>query len=427
MITLPGQTNSLQRKSLKNAHYEAFISTVFANLLQGPYLTGYLLYLGATAGQIGLIMSIPLVMNAVVIASAYFMEKYPNRYRISFIGYSIHRFLLSACGLIPFVFPQEWWIPVFLIMYSILSFSGSFASVPFTTLFTDLVPTQVRAKYLGQRFTLTGIAASITILTAGWWLDRLNHTEGFAWLFIVGFLMAILNMIVIGRYPNLPYTPSENGLSLQHLLKPFRNSTFIKSVLFVSIWIMAQGSTISLFSYVMLDIMKVNYEWLGISNTLLAVISIVAFSIWGKLSIKWSAQKLLLWVFPLNAVSVMLWGLQAFIPVPFMLIIVYTFLGVSMAGFGLLVFNFVVSNAPKKDMPIYYAVYASLTGLFGFFGPLIGGLLFDYIKTWPLWYQEYGLLVCIGLLMLLASLTIAFRIFHVRRTPSAASDQHASM
>ncbi|GGD51934.1 MFS transporter [Paenibacillus nasutitermitis] len=416
---MPAYKKSIQKKALKNAHFEAFSSTVFINLLQGPYLTGYLLYLGANAGQIGMIMSIPLVMNAFIVISAFFMEKYTNRYRISFIAILIHRSLLSACGLIPFVVPKEWWVPVFLILYSVLSFSGSFSSVPFTTLFTDLVPTKVRAKYLGHRFTLSGIAAAITMLTAGWLLERLNQSAGFALLFIIGFLIAIINITFIGKYPNLPHIPSENGLSLQHLLIPFRDSSFIKSIMFVSIWIMAQGSTISLFSYVMLDIMKINYEWLGISNTLLAIVSIVAFSIWGKLSIKWGARKLLLWVFPLNALSIIFWGLQDFTPVSVMLIVVYSFLGISMAGFGLLVFNFVVSHAPKRDLPIYFAVYASLTGLFGFFGPLIGGLIFDHIKTWPLWYQEYGLLVCIGFLMLLGSLTLAFRIFNVSRVPKS--------
>jgi len=412
---LPAYKYSIQRKALKNAHFEVFSTAVFFNLLQGPYLTGYLLYLGASAGQIGMMVSIPLVMNVVVVISAFFMEKYTNRYRISFITILIHRSLLSACGLIPFVVPKDWWIPVFLILYSVLSVSGSFSTVPFTTLFTDMVPTKVRAKYLGHRFTLTGIAAAITMLTAGWWLDRLQQSTGFALLFIVGFLVALINMIFIGRYPRLPYVPSENGVSLQHLLKPFRDVSFIKSILFVSIWTMAQGSTISLFSYVMLDIMNIKYEWLGISNTLFAIVSIVAFFIWGKLSIKWGARKLLLWVFPLNAVSVIFWGLQAFTPVSVMLIVVFSFLGISMAGFGLLVFNFVVSNAPKKDLPIYYAVYVSLTGLFGFFGPLVGGQLFNYIKSWPLWYQEYGLLVCIGFLMLLGSLTFAFRIFNTVR------------
>ncbi len=426
--SIEGQNGQLQaaraerkpvlRQAMRNGHYEAVTSTILGNLIVGPYLTGYLLYLGASAGQIGFITALPLLMNAIlVIVSAFLMEKYTNRYQIVFVTVLFHRIFLCACGLIPFIAPSEWWIPLFIIFFLTLCFFGSLSSAPFTTLLADMVPTETRARYFAIRFTLTGVAAAITLFATGWGLDRVSESTGFAALYIIGAAVAFINMITIGRYPKIPHTPSENGLSIKYLYKPFRDSGFIKSILFVSFWIMAQGSTISLFSYVMLDIMNMSYEWIGISNTLLAVVSIVAYVVWGKLNIKWSNRKLLLWVFPLNAVSIILWGIQAFVPATFMLIVVYTCLGISMAGFGLLVFNFVISDTPDKDRPIYFSVYASLTGLFGFFGPLIGGLLFDYVKTWPLWFQEYGLIVGIGIIMLTASLTVSFRIFSEKARP----------
>src|SRR6185437_9820084 len=97
---------------------------------------------------------------------------------------------------------------------------------------------------------------------------------------------------------------------------------------------------ISLFSFVMLDILQIKYEWIGISNTLYALVSIAAYTIWGRLNARWSTRRLLLWVFPINAAAIIAWGIQAFAPISVMLIIVYAILGVSMSGFGLLVFNF---------------------------------------------------------------------------------------
>ncbi|MDF2670626.1 MAG: transporter [Paenibacillus sp.] len=403
----------IHSKAMKNGHYEAVITTIFANLIVGPYLTGYLLFLGASAGQIGFITALPLLMNAIlVIISAFLMEKYTNRYQIVFVTVLFHRVFLCACGIIPFIAPSEWWIPLFIVFFLIVCFFGSLSSAPFTTLLADMVPPEARAKYFAVRFTLTGVAAAVTLLITGWGLDRVSESKGFAALYIIGTGFALINMFTIARYPKLPHTPSGNGLSLKYLYKPFRDSGFIRSIVFVSFWVMAQGSTISLFSYVMLDIMGMSYEWVGISNTLLAVVSIFAYVVWGKLNTRWSNRKLLLWVFPINAVSIMLWGTQAFLPATVMLIVVYTFLGISMAGFGLLVFNFVISDTPDKDRPIYFSVYASMTGLFGFFGPLIGGLIFDYVVKWPMWFQEYGLIVLIGSVMLIASLTVSFRIFN---------------
>ncbi|MFK7692945.1 MFS transporter [Paenibacillus sp. HJGM_3] len=409
---MPRSGKSETERALRNGHYEAVSTTIFANLLVGPYLTGYLLYLGASAGQVGFITALPLLMNAaIVMISAFLMEKFTNRYRIAMVALLFHRGLLCACGLIPFLVPSDWQVTAFTVLFVVLCLCGSISSAPFTTLFADMVPPDRRARYFGMRFTLTGVAASVTLLAAGSGLDRVSQARGFAWLFILGTVAAVINMFYLFRYPNIPYKPTGSGLSLQVLVRPFRDRGFIRSILFVSFWIMAQGSTISLFSYVMLDIMKINYEWVGISNTLLAIVSIAAYAVWGKLNTKWSNRQLLLWVFPLNAVSVILWGLQVALPVNAMLLVVYTFLGISMAGFGLLVFNFVMSDTPEKDRPMYYAVYASMTGLFGFLGPFLGGQLFQVMKAWPKWFQAYGFFVSTGLVMLLASLTLSFRIF----------------
>ncbi len=381
-------------------------------MLIGPYLAGFLLYLGAGAGQIGFITALPLLMNAIiVIPSAFLMEKYTNRYKTVFITVLVYRLLFCAAGLIPFLVPADWRVGVFIVVFLLVCVAGSMSSAPFNTLLADMVPPSMRASYLGIRFSIMGAAGSITLLIAGWGLDRMSQKTGFAMLFAVAGVVSIINMIHIGRYPNIPYKPSDNGITLKYLLKPLRDKSFLASILFVSFWVMAQGSTVSMFSYAMIDIMHVRYEWVGISNTLLAAVSIIAYAVWGKLNTRWSNRKLLLWVFPLNAVSIMLWGIQAFLSVEAMLIVVYIFLGVSMAGFQLLVFNFIISDTPERERPMYFAVYATISGLFGFFGPVLGGLVFGWMDGAPLWMQEYGFFMGVGCVMLLASLTVSFRVF----------------
>ncbi|WP_165822384.1 MFS transporter [Paenibacillus montanisoli] len=413
---MPNKKRSVFREGMVNAHYEAVSSTIFMNLIAGPYLTGYLLFLGADASQLGLILSIPLLANAiVVILSAYLMEYYPNRYRTTLISILFHRIFLLGTGLIPFVWPKADWVPVFIVLFVIGCMSGSLSATPSVTLLADLVPRKFRANYFGIRFTLGGIAASVTLLTIGWGLDRLPMSTGFALLYCCGLAVSLLNMVHYGRYPNLLYSSAGNSLSWKFMFEPLRDRSFFKAVLFVSFWLMAQGATISLFSYVMLELMKTNYAWMGISNTLLTVVSIGATFIWGRLNMKWSTRKLLLWVFPLNAIAVLFWGLQAFLPDTLMLIIVYTMLGISLSGFNLLTFQYVISDTPKEGRSMYYAVWVSITSLFGFFGPLVGGKLLNSLKSWPFWFQEYGLFVCIGALMLAASLSISFIVFSAKQ------------
>lgn len=59
---------------------------------------------------------------------------------------------------------------------------------------------------------------------------------------------------------------------------------------------------------------------------------------------------------------------------------------------------------------MYMATYAALTGLSSFFGPLIGGQLYEKIAHWPQWTQVYGMQLVVGTLMIALAFLLGRRI-----------------
>ncbi|MEW9699820.1 hypothetical protein [Paenibacillus sp. SI8] len=78
-IRNPRRKISAQRKYLMVATLEGFPAVIILQLLGGPFLTGYLLYLGATSTEIGFVLAITTVVNVVQILMAIVMQKFSNR------------------------------------------------------------------------------------------------------------------------------------------------------------------------------------------------------------------------------------------------------------------------------------------------------------------------------------------------------------
>ena len=71
--------SSLHRNNLRIATYEGIPSTIFQVLLQGQFLTGFLLYLGATSSQIGFVLALTTLVNVAQIGVAFLIQKLPSR------------------------------------------------------------------------------------------------------------------------------------------------------------------------------------------------------------------------------------------------------------------------------------------------------------------------------------------------------------
>lgn len=401
---------SIHRKNLRIATFEGIPATIFQVLLQGQFLTGFLLYLGATSSQIGFVLALTTLVNIAQIGVAFLIQKLPSRKwaMVTFIG--LQRVLWGSTGLVPFIFPHQYWVIAFIGLYTTAFIVNTVSGVLWSSVISDLVPARVRGRYFGIRNTLLNALGSLVLYAGGVILDRYPGGHGFLILYIVVWIFSLTNVVIFFFYPDVPFEKSEEIKFLPMFKKPLHDKLFMKSTVFLAAWLLLQNVTVPLYSYVMLQLLHINYETLSLLNVAQTLFMMASFYVWGNLNAKYSNKRLLFWTLPIIALSSLLWGLLSVLPMLLVLFAAHIVFGVGVGGFNQLAFNFLIGDTPKKERPMYMAMYAALTGLSSFFGPVIGGRVYELIKHWPHWTQVYGMQLIIGTLMIVLVLLQGRRI-----------------
>lgn len=427
LIQRPKKRSSVIRRNLFVSTYEGIPALVVYTILGVPFLTGYLLYLGANSLEVGIVLAFPYLANVVQIAAAFLMQKFDNRRRIYIFFGSLHRLLWTATGLIPFLFPQSLWVAVYILLYVAAFLSNSINAAYWTSLISDMVPGRVRGKYFGIRNTVLWGVASLTLFIGGQVMDWYPGETGFVILFSISAVFSVLNILAMWFYPDIPIERSLESNPGRMLLLPFRNGVFFKAMMFISAWMLLQGIVVPFFSYVMIDIMHISYYWVSIITMVQTIVMMISYYIWGLLNSRYATRTLLLWTFPLIALSSLTWcGVMIVSPIA-VLFVVHILLGIGQGGFNLLVFNFTIGDTPKSERPMFIAVFSSVTGLAGFVGPLIGGYLYEWIETAPVWMRTFGLSTGAGLVLMLFALVIGPYVFKDRQASKAGLPLNGSM
>lgn len=388
-------------------------------LLGAPFLTGYLLQLGASSFQVGLVLAIPFIANLFQIPAAYLMQRFTNRKLLLLLFSGAHRAFWTLTGAIPLLVRESLYMELYMLFYGMAFVGNAFGTVIWTSLVADLVPVQVRGRYFGIRNTILWGLASLTLLLGGLILDRVPGMDGYRIIFALCAVGTLLNIVGFSLYPNVPFERSSAHNLGEMLQKPFRNRMFLKSMLFITLWLFLQYIVTPLFSLIMLSIMGLSEFAVSVLTIVMTLGMMAGFFIWGNLNARIPTRKLLMWTFPVLAACCLLWSVVLILPAMLVLVAIHILLGIGTGGYNLLVFNFTIGDTPKADRPMYVAVFAAVTGIAAFLGPTVGGLIFDLIAGWPVWFQVSGVTTGVGLVLMGLVLFYAPHVFADRvRRPS---------
>jgi MFS family permease len=368
------------------------------------------LYLGAGSSVIGFVLAITTLVNVSQVFIAFMIQKLQSRKWAMIVFVALHRILWGSTGLIPFIFDKEWWVPVFIIIYTSAFIANAVGGVLWASLISDIVPNGVRGRYFGIRNTVLNALGGFTLFVGGKILDSNPESTGFLILFIIAWIFAIANIIMLCFYPDLPFERSTEKKLLPMMKKPFHDESFMKSTLFLAAWLFLQTLVVPLFSFVMLNLLHINYQTVSLLTIAQTIAMMASFYVWGNLNARYSNKTLLFWTLPIIAVSCMAWGLLSFLPMLLVLMISHILLGAGVGGFNQLVFNFTIGDTPKSERPMFIAMFAAITGITSFLGPMIGGQIYNMMKVLPDWVQQYGLQTVVGTIMLMVALTFGRRI-----------------
>jgi MFS family permease len=381
----------LIRSSLKASTWDAVFATIFGSITGGVLLSNFLLQLGATPVEIGMLSSMPMMVNLLQPLGAHLAERTTSRqwYDLAIFVPARLMWLILAIGI--------WWIslshsdPHQLVYWAlaIVLLSNvlvSLASASWLSWIAILVPVRLRGRYFGFRNSAASLTALIGVPLLGLAVSAWpgGTIQGYGALLCVG---VVVGLISIGcQLFMADVNPQEQGRGEDNLqketgtvveAKPRLEPNFLRFLLYISFWVFAVNVGSPFFNLFLLDNLDIDVSWVTIYGSIGAAANLLMMVVWGKLADRIGNRPLMVLVGVLVALTPLLWvaigadavSLWVWFP------LLHLLMGGTQAAIDLCTNNLQMDVAPLRNQSKYFAIAAAVAGVSGALGTTVGGFL----------------------------------------------------
>lgn len=188
-------TSSVPEK-YRNVFRHLFFDIGWFGVLNGStiaFLSIYATRLGATGTQIGLIGATPAIINLIFALPAGAWLGKRRLDRSIFWAALIHRLFYALLIPLPFLFLPATQVWLIIVVTLVMNIPGTAIGVGFTALFAGAVPPAWRGYVAGIRNAAFAVTQIATSLICGWILISLPRDQGYAIVFAIGFVGAMMS------------------------------------------------------------------------------------------------------------------------------------------------------------------------------------------------------------------------------------------
>jgi MFS family permease len=427
------------RRGLRLVIGDGLATEAMNSITTGAFLVAFALLMGANNFQIGLLASLPTLVNVFQLLSIWLVRKFNNRRAVAVICSLLARIPLLIIASLPLLFNIAS-IDVLIFFLFFFYFFGSIAGPAWNSWMKDLVPEGSLGAYFARRAsyaqTLNAVLSLLLALLVDFVKDRYPQYElpTYAFMFMAAGIFGIMGAIFLYRTPEpQSYLARENIFNL--FKRPLKNANFRKLLAFNSAWIFAVNLATPFFTVFLLKTIGLPLSYIiGLTITS-QVCSILTVRVWGRYGDRYSNKTVIAILCPLYMFCLIAWCFVGIYPGFYtnltLLVFIHIFSGMATGGINLCLINIGLKLAPKEDAIVYLSVKNIVTSFFSSTAPLIGGILADYFHNRSLklnaeWLgpviskeiqlvslHQYNFLFAIGALMAFVAIELLFRVKEV--------------
>lgn len=389
------------RSSLCASTWDGVFATLFSNITGGVLLSNFLVELDASALQIGMLASIPMVANLLQPLGAYWADRSSSRRLYSLCVYGISRLLwlplaIAILGVREHATNNQTLIFATLGVLLATHVLGAIGSASWLTWLAALVPRQLRGRYFGFRNSIFSLTSLVAIPLLGLAVSRFpgGSIQGFGVLMVLGVIAGLISLgcqshmsdvnpqahlsVVLNNESestadsSVPATSAENAP-----VSILKNTHFLRFLLYFGLWAFSTNLSNPFFNLYLLDDLALNLSWVTLYNGLGAGATLLMLFLWGKLADRIGNRPILLLDGLLVAILPLLWlgtGAHAF-SLWFWFPVLHLLGGGAGAAIDLCINNLQLAIAPVRRHTTYFAITAALGGVSGAMGAMAGGWL----------------------------------------------------
>lgn len=359
-----------------------WLDGIFATISDNIYLNFLVLFAlayGATKGQIGLITALGNLFGAAALfPGARLAERVKSRKRLVVTtGGGIGRLALLLLVLFPFLSPTPTAaIVLIIVLNSLRSFMGSFASPAWTAIVDDITPRNIRGRYFSKRSVAMSIAALAVAPLAGVLIRNLNGALnlplfGFQIVFFVAFFTGLFSTYFFNKIQEDQQSTNTIKSTAKEFIKSITISReYFGFLLSAFIWNLFIQSAAPFFSVYLVTSLGGTVSHVGIMAGITSGATLLGQFIFGRPLEK----KGDLWVQRMTGLLIPILPLGwTVISMPEHAYILSAFGGIVWAGYNLSNFNILLSITPNDNKPKAVALYQTIVFSSAVIGPLLGG------------------------------------------------------
>ena len=347
------------------------------------YLTVYLLALGATSQQIGLLSSLSnLVAAILLLPAAMLVERTGERKRTTLWASGGGRLMILLMAFIPMIFvPTKGLIWVVLGMALLREGFNNFAYPGWVALTGDIVPLAGRGRYFGTRNFIMGVSGIVTALVVGYAITLIGSPLGYQLAFYAAVVLGVLSMSFFSRIKDPAKeegtVKTERSTLLQILQSIKGQKQFIRFCIFTAVWNFTLNIAGPFFNVYMVNSLHMTAATIGLTTVFNTVATMLIQRRIGAISDRWGNRTVALVSLFLIPFIPLIWGL--WIQATWQVLLVESFSGMFWGTYNLVSFNILLSQTPPDRRARFSAIYQIVVTLSLAGGAAVGSLLIPSI------------------------------------------------
>ncbi|MGB3655068.1 MAG: MFS transporter [Rivularia sp. (in: cyanobacteria)] len=400
------------RKSLKASTADGVFASVFDITTTGILLSNFLIELGATPVQIGMLSSIPMMVNLLQPLGAYLSERTESRHRYCLWTHGAARFLWLILAIAIGAASWGWGnlnnhrlVVLTLLIILASHLLRALGSASWLSWMAMLVPRQLRGRYFGVRNSASSFTQLLCIPLAGLAVSFYpgGHIQGYAVVLLLGLVAGVASLVC--QFFKADINPqSQNCVEVKNFSKNkllankaleisnqtnqtnqnfiqspniWKDSNFLIFLAYFGLWMFAFNLSTPFFNLYMLDTLDLDVSWVTVYGSFQAGAGMLTLILWGKLADKVGNRTILFLGGILVAIVPLLWvgiGVNS-LSIWFWLPLLHILIGGTNAAIELCSNNIQIGIAPVRMQSAYFATAAAVAGGSGAIGTTIGGFL----------------------------------------------------
>lgn len=386
----PGKFSKQQiRTSLKASTWDAAFAAIFTSITSGVLLSNLLLQLGADSMQLGVMFSIPMLMNLLQPVGAYLSSLTTSRRWYGFCVYSVSRLLWLVLAIAIWLSDGSDNSKHFLLQLTfglvlVSALVGALGNASWLSWMAWLVPERLRGRYFGIRSSASSLVTLLCLPLVGTIASAWpgGTLQAYAVILLVGAITGLISMCCQFLFMT-DVNPQWERVAQEWVSEKTPESSspidknFLIFLFYFGSWCLAANVSSPFFNVYLLENLKIDVTLAATYSSLMSGTNLLTTVMWGKVADRIGNRPILLLAGLVVASVPFLWlptsnnAFSVWVWLPF----IYLLMGAAWSGINLCTNNIQMSLAPTKNKAAYFGYAAAAAGIGGALGTTLAGFL----------------------------------------------------